>query len=97
MFERPRALRHHRPRCQRFCGSAWRIHRTETLSVDWKGSKWLTLSVQGDQVSVWLNNKVIIDAEFSGLSDATGVGLFSKGIGGAEFQQFKSTGRERMD
>ena len=46
---------------------------------------------------MWLNNKVIIDAEFSGLSDATGVGLFSKGIGGAEFQQFKSTGRERMD
>jgi len=66
---------------------------------DWPKGKTHTISLEvvGDDVRVLVGKKVMIEAQFSGLGDATGVGLFSRGAGEAEFKDFKVSGRDRPE
>ena len=70
----------------------------ERARFDWNQGKThvVSLAVVGDQVTVRVGTRVMIRAEFSGLGDATEVGLFSRGKGSTEFQNFLVTGRLRL-
>jgi len=57
----------------------------------------ISLAVVGNLVTVRVGKKVMIRAEFSGLGDATEVGLFSRGEGETEFENFKATGRDQQE
>ena len=65
---------------------------------EWRPGKKRTISlaVLDDLVQVQVNGKAKINAEFSGLGDATEVGLFSRGAGETKFENFKVTGRVRF-
>jgi len=56
----------------------------------------ISLAVVGDRVTVRVGREVMIRAEFSGLGDATEVGLFSRGKGSTQFKNFVATGRVRL-
>jgi len=66
---------------------------------DWPKGKThkISLEVNGDEVRVLVGKKVMIEAQFSGLGDATGVGLFSRGAGEAEFKDFKASGSDPLE
>ena len=74
-------------------------HDLRRVRYDWPKGKTHTISLEvvGDDVRVLVGKKVMIEAQFSGLGDATGVGLFSRGAGEAEFKDFKATGRDRLE
>ena len=65
----------------------WREGRTQEIS----------LTVVGNLVTVRVGKRVLIRAQFTGLGDATEVGLFSRGEGDTEFKNFKVTGRDQQE
>lgn len=65
---------------------------------DWREGKkhTITLVVIGNRVRVLVDGRVRIEATFEGLGDATEVGLFSRGAGETQFENFLATGRVRL-
>ena len=70
----------------------------ERARFDWcKGrTHVISLAIVGDRVTVRVGRRVMIRAEFSGLGDATEVGLFSRGKGSTQFKNLLATGRVRL-
>ena len=70
----------------------------ERARFDWRKGKThvISLAVLGGRVTVRVGTRVMIRAEFSGLGDATEVGLFSRGKGSTQVQNFLATGRIRF-
>ena len=66
---------------------------------EWRPGKkhTIALTVVDDQVRVSVDRRVLIEREFEGLGDATEVGLFSRGAGDAEFEDFVASGRDRLE